>query len=112
MTTDNESWNAIRNDDRSAFTDIYKTYYQFLFVTGFKKCANRELAKDCIHEMFLEIWKKRKELPPVQHVGYYLKTYLVRKILRELPKEQHLHVATNDDDNLSGVELPYEDLII
>ncbi len=112
MMADDAGWKAVKNGDRSAFTDMYKTYYQFLFVTGFKKCSNKELAKDCIHEMFLEIWKKRKALPEVQHVGFYLKTYLIRKILKEFPKEQHYYVTGKDEDNVAGVELSYEELII
>src|SRR5688572_11397802 len=113
MIRDDENWEAVKNGDRTAFTEMYKAYYQFLFVTGFRQCSNKELAKDCIHEMFLEIWKKRMHLPNVQHVGFYLKTYLVRKILKELSREQQYCIAASkEEEGISGVEHSYEELMI
>jgi len=86
---EDQLWDAIRDNDKEAFTMLYKAYYQLLFAEGFRTCGNKDLVKDCIHELFLEIWYNRHKLPPVQHVGAYLKTYLRRKIQREAGK---LHV--------------------
>jgi len=110
--SDNESWIAIKNGDKEAFTEMYKAYYQFLFVTGFRKYANKELVKDCVHEMFLELWNRRKLLPEVQHVGFYLKTYLIRKIIKELARENQCNGATKEEEDTVAIEHSYEDLMI
>lgn len=106
-------WKAIRkNDDKNAFTEMYKAYYQFLFAYGFRISADKELTKDCIHESFLEIWNNRDNLPEVQHVGAYLKTIVRRKILKEIPKTIKQYVVDVNDEKMQETEAPYEDLLI
>ena len=83
MFTEDENWENLRAGDLAAFTSVYKSYYQFLFADGYRKTGDAELIKDCIHELFLELWQKRSALAPVQHVGGYLKTILTRKLARE-----------------------------
>jgi len=105
-------WNAIRKNDENAFTEMYKSYYQFLFVNGFRACADKELTKDCIHESLLEIWNKRTTLPEVQHVGAYLKSIVQRKILKEMPKGVRRFDVNLDGNETELIENSYEDLLI
>ena len=108
---EDQLWDAIRDNDKEAFTTLYKAHYQLLFAEGFRTCGNKDLVKDCIHELFLEIWYNRHKLPPVQHVGAYLKTYLRRKIQREAGKLQHYAVA-DMETRITETERPYEELLI
>lgn len=101
---ENLLWLRIRNNDITAFTHLYKDYYQFLFASGFRQCGDKELTKDCIHDMFLEIWNSRTSLPEVEHVGFYLKTILQRKILRKLPKEHHHSDLHSTDEIVNSYE--------
>lgn len=106
-------WKAIRkNDDKNAFTEMYKAYYQFLFVYGFRLSADKEFTKDCIHESFLEIWNNRSNLPEVQHIGAYLKTIVRRKILKEIPKTIKQYAGDVNDEKVQATEASYEDLLI
>lgn len=109
---EDQLWKAIRNDNKDAFTEMYKTYYQFLFSYGLRISGHKDLTKDTMHELFLEIWKKRKELPEVQHLGYYLKTILKRKINKEIPKEQARRLDYGEESHLNRVEYSYEELLI
>jgi RNA polymerase sigma-70 factor (ECF subfamily) len=105
-------WNAIRKNDDNAFAEMYRAYYQFLFVYGFRICSDKELTKDCIHESFLGIWNNRAALPEVQHIGSYLKTIVRRNILKEIPKKIRQDGGEIGDDKLQGIEHSYEDLLI
>jgi len=89
---------------------MYKAYYQFLFVYAFKMGGIKELAKEWLHEIFFELWNRREQLPAVEHIGAYLETYLRRKILRELPKEQAARVLGTGEGLCS--EHAYEDLLV
>ena len=109
---EDQLWKAIRNDDKESFTEMYRAYYQFLFSYGIRLSGHKDITKDTIHELFLEIWKRRRELPEVRHVGYYLKTILKRKINKEIPKEQARRLDGREESHLSGVEYSYEDLLI
>ena len=94
----------------TAFTNMYKAYYQFLFAYAFKIGGNKEMAKDWLHEVFFELWNRREQLPAVEHIGAYLKTYLKRKILHELPKQQA--ARTIDTGEGLSSEHAYEDLLV
>jgi RNA polymerase sigma-70 factor (ECF subfamily) len=91
---------------------MYKAYYQFLFSIGFRICADKDLTKDCIHDMFLEIWHNRENLPQVQHVGFYLKTYLRRKISKEVPRLKNIRQAGTSDSEINDIQYSYEDILI
>jgi RNA polymerase sigma-70 factor (ECF subfamily) len=105
-------WARVRNNEKAAFTEMYKAYYQFLFSIGFRICADKDLTKDCIHDMFLEIWHNRENLPQVQHVGFYLKTYLRRKISKEVPRLKNIRQAGTSDSEINDIQYSYEDILI
>jgi len=99
--------------NHDAFLSIYESHYQSLFSYGFSITPDREMIKDCIQELFMEIWKTRKSLnEKVLNVRSYLFTWLRRNIFHELSR------VSGDKNNqglfessLSNI-LPYEDLLI
>lgn len=109
---EDQLWGAIRNNDKNAFTTMYKAYYQMLFAEGFRTCADKDMVKDCIHELFLEIWHNRASLSPVQHIGAYLKTYLKRKILKEVERTPRHYPIEAMETRVQEMEYPYEELLI
>ena len=112
MNLEDPIWSGIRNGDKVAFTDMYKAYYQFLFSYGFKVCGNKDMTKDWIHEIFLELWNRHEQLPRVEHIGFYLRTYLKRKLMRELPKEHLAAARARESGDGPAVEYAYEDLLV
>ena len=67
--------------DQNAFLTIYQNHYQSLFSYGLSITGDKELTKDCIQELFLEIWKTRLTLnKEVDNIRSYLFTWLRRKI--------------------------------
>ena len=96
-----------------AFLALYESQYQALFSYGFSLSADREMIKDCIQEMFMEIWKTRTRLnSKVKNIRSYLFTWLRRNIFHELSR---LNNEKNKqglfESSLSNI-LPYEDLLI
>jgi len=74
-------WLCMAGGDQNAFLTIYQNNYQALFSYGFSITTDKELTKDCIQELFLEIWKTRDTLnTDVNNVQSYLFTWLRRKI--------------------------------
>lgn len=69
--------------DKDAFLLIYHHNYAFLFRYGFSITLDKELTKDSIQEMFMEIWNNRSSLKKqVHNVKSYLYSWLRRKISR------------------------------
>src|SRR5258708_20734950 len=76
-------WCNIIKGDKECFLIIYHKYYRALFCYGFSLTADRELTKDCIQELFLDIWNTRPTLnKTVENIQSYLFTWLRRKISR------------------------------
>jgi RNA polymerase sigma factor (sigma-70 family) len=98
--------------DKESFLTIYRDNYKLLFRYGFSLCADKELVKDCIQELFLEIWNTRPTLnKDVQNIQSYLCTWLRRKISRHISrtiKERSIVLK----DNTDNAEISYEDLLI
>ncbi len=79
------AWRGMIEGDTSVFLTIYQDQYQALFSYGYSIAADKELVKDCIQEVFLEIWKTRKTITTdVGNVRSYLFTWLRRKIHHDL----------------------------
>ena len=99
--------------DKEAFLAIYHNQYRALFYYGFSLTADRELTKDCIQELFLDIWNTRSTLnKEVENIQSYLFTWLRRKISRtqsRLLKEKSFERSREVNDNK---EFCYEELLI
>jgi len=99
--------------DTDAFLSVYECHYQALFSYGFTLTANSELTKDCIQELFLEIWKKHATInKEVENVRAYLFTWLRRKIFKELTRLDGEKCTDELIKKFSQNILPYEDLLI
>lgn len=74
------NWHNMMNGDKEAFLSIYQENFAALFHYGFSITADRELTKDCIQDLFLDIWNTRPSLnKEVINVRSYLFTWLRRK---------------------------------
>jgi RNA polymerase sigma factor (sigma-70 family) len=59
-----------------------------LLQRGLQISSDRELVKDCIHDLFLEIWINKINLTTPLSVKAYLIVSLQRKIMRKLKKDR------------------------
>ena len=99
--------------DNRSFLLLYHTYYQALFCYGFSLSVDRELTKDCIQELFVEIWSTRPSLNrEVKDVRSYLFTWLRRKISRELARLAKETVFDENTDETGSIQASYEELLI
>lgn len=100
----------MRAGNPNALKELYNSFYHFLFSANFPICTHRDIVKDSIHEVFLNIWVNRDKLPPVTSVGGYLNTCVRRKVIDALKKDFH------PETTLSGIdgehEFSYEEVII
>lgn len=104
-----EVWDSIRQGDKRAFLTLYETYYQDLYAYGFKISGQKDLVKDCIQQLFLEIWDNRKNLSEVNFIKSYLLKYFKRKLFREMESDSK---QSDLIDSPLLIELSYEELLI
>ena len=107
------TWGRMAGGDKEAFLALYQCHYLALFAYGFSLSTDRELTKDCIQELFLEIWKSRPSLnKEVKNVKSYLFTWLRRKMSRELSRIAKEKFSDELKEEFPFIESSYEELLI
>lgn len=79
---DNALWGKMIEGGEDAFSFIYNRYFPSLYKYGMKILADSSVVKDCIHDLFTNIWLSRKNLSHTDNIKYYLFTSLKRRITR------------------------------
>lgn len=106
-------WERLRSGDKQALFALYNNTYSHLLRFGIKISGSDELVKDCITQLFLQLWSRHQTLRPVTNVPAYLFTALKRQLLDQLAYRQRIHTAIHRmTDNGAERELSYEEIII
>ena len=77
-------WNRFRQNDEYAFDELAKRRYRLLFNYATKFTKDTELIKDCIQDLFLELWYRRTRLTDTSYVTVYLISALRNNLVRKL----------------------------
>ncbi len=73
-------WERLKKGETTAFNQLYEQYADILFSFGMVYSKDRERVKDCIHDLFFELYKYRKNLSSNDNIRNYLFKSLKRKI--------------------------------
>ena len=85
----------MRAGSESAFTQLYNHSFADLCRYGARITGDKELIEDSIQDLFVEIWKTRTCLPPVESVKYYLFVWLKRKIVKKIMDIRKVPMVNN-----------------
>lgn len=92
-------WERFKNGDDDAFYRIYDQYFNELYSYALNFSKDQDIIKDCIHDLFLNLYKYRKTLSSTDNIQYYLLRSLRRLLHKEgtkrntlLHDEQLLHL--------------------
>ena len=58
---------AFQSGDVNAFSRLYDMHINLLFNYGCKLTTDKELLKDCIHDVFVKLYTKKAELGIIEH---------------------------------------------
>ncbi|MEJ7586686.1 MAG: sigma-70 family RNA polymerase sigma factor [Ferruginibacter sp.] len=84
-------WKRLRNGDSQALGFLYDKYVDKLFVAAMLTTKNRELAKDSVQEVFIELWNYRHTIADIQYSQSYLTKVLRNILFKKLKKENPAH---------------------
>jgi RNA polymerase sigma factor (sigma-70 family) len=106
-------WQKMREGDRDAFFSLYNNTYFHLVRFGLKITANDELVKDCVTQLFFQLWGRHTTLTGVTNVRAYLFTALRRMMLDQLTYHSKMDAAiARFAEKEDPSELSYEEIII
>ena len=110
---DKTLWLRFLEGDHKAYELIYCRYVQNLFSFGMKLNPNRALIKDCIQELFVDLWNRKAHLSVTDNIKFYLFKALKIKLNHALKKE----IRTKTSFTIAGIfqnklEVSYEQCMI
>lgn len=96
---DPQRWKHLTEGHENALAALVRNHCKPLVNYGFKFLKDEEFVKDCIHDLFIELWNRRKNLSEPDSVRTYLCVCLKRKIFRS-GREPWLHLANSTKKDL------------
>ncbi len=85
--SDSQLWNEFLSGNSQAFRIIYDDHIQSLFKFGTHFTRNEELIHDCIHDVFIDLYKYRATLKATNNIKLYLFVSLRRKLFKILSEK-------------------------
>lgn len=113
-------WSQFKMGDKVAYAYFYESYSVLLFRYGCKVHQDRDLVKDCVHDLFTEIWRNKENLSNPVSVKNYLVKSLRNKLTRAISKnsrfvnqesvsENHLGYSDSTETNMVFAETRREE---
>ncbi len=82
------TWSKFKQGDKTAFESLYKFCIDDMYAYGLKLNSDQEMVKDCIQEVFIEIFERRNKILEPDNVKFYILKALKNSIFRKLRKER------------------------
>lgn len=86
--TDTLLWDQLKNGEKAGLEGIYVRFSPELFRYGMAIKSNRSFIKDCIQELFVDLWKYRNSIKQTDNVKLYLFRSLSNKICKEVARDK------------------------
>lgn len=98
---DRACWQRLLRGDVTALEDLMQAHSRLLFRYGRKFSTDADLVKDCIQDLYLDLWERRDHLRADVRVKPYLMVALRRRLHRQAQRQV----------SLDGVLAPEPDLL-
>jgi len=85
---DAQLWQEFKLGSEKAYAIIYKNNVSLLYNYGLKIVSDKDLIKDCIQDLFVNIWNNKENLGHVVSIKSYLFTCVRRKLILESQKNR------------------------
>lgn len=105
-------WKRLKEGEKSALEQIYRTYAAQLLKYGGKFTRNDQLVEDCVQDLFIELWRNREGLSMTDSIQPYLLLSLRRKIIRQLDKSKKMVSDTEPTDTDFEAEISIDHVLI
>jgi len=100
-----DCWRRIQQDDKTGLEGLYAMFACEMMAFGLSIVLDRNLVKDCIQELFIEIWRYRRNGAVVKNVKVYVFKALSNRIKKELAREKKRNAR---DQELGANSLYFE----
>jgi len=85
-SNDSELWDLTREGNELSYTQLIKKYTKPLFNYGYRFFQDKDFLKDCVQDVFFELWNRRSRISATPAVKWYLFKAMRLRIFREQSK--------------------------
>jgi RNA polymerase sigma factor (sigma-70 family) len=111
-STDIFLWQQIKKGDITAFENLYDTYAAVLLTFALQYTNESTIAKDAIHDVFLDIYKYRDGLAENVNIKSYLFKITQRNVLKKNQASKKIYHIDPDYDFITPKEASFEETLI
>lgn len=105
-------WNEFRSGAPVAFSRIYDLFAADLYRYGYNLVRDKPLVEDCIHELYLSLYLKRKHLGDTSNIRFYLFKSLRHMLLNAMQIIGRYDSSDYGFERAEFVILPFENKLI
>jgi len=87
VLSDQELLTLTQQGDYSAFTEIYKRYWEKMLLVAWNHTNDKYSAEDIVHEVFISLWNEKLNIP-IYNVGGFIATKIKFAVFKCYRKEQ------------------------
>lgn len=91
-----EVWTRFKKGSETDFAYLYRYYAPVLFRYGCKLSDDRDQIKDCLQQVFFNLWKGRENLSHPPSIKDYLLKALRNEVFKKLGKEDKNEALSPD----------------
>ena len=92
---------SFQSGNMAAFSQLYNLHINVLFNYGLKLTIDKELLKDCIHDIFVKLYTKKDELGTIDNLRSYLFISLKNKLCDELRRRMYMSDTAVEEVSIS-----------
>lgn len=104
-------WIKLQEGNMDALGNLYDLYIDELFTYGLQFCGDKNIVMDGIHDLFINLYKYRKNLSQTDRVDFYLMRCLKNVILLRI-KNLRRESASEDQECIPDFQTSVEEGMI
>lgn len=87
---DIQSWIALKDGSEAALSTLINRFFNVMKNYGYSFIPDEDFVKDCVQEVFIEIWKRRDRVSVPSSVKAYLLSSIRKKVVRDAFRQKIL----------------------
>ena len=107
-----QHWSSLKEGNAAALEELYKLYSNVLYNYGSKFTADKDLIKECIQELFVNIWTRRQFISNPPDVKNYLFKSFRLSVFKKITSLQKYQEYEETGDYPFSMTLNMEEAII
>lgn len=105
-------WLKFKSGDAAAFGELSQVHYRALYNYATKFSSDSEFIRDCIQELYLDLWERRAFLSETAFVKSYLLKALRHRLIKESVRLKRFKEPKELLFDADGADLSIESTII